>query len=149
MTTDTLSKPPTGTSPCVQDLVKARITLFHCCNALGSTSLSQLKNDACEIQSVTMPCSSMTRELFLLKAFEAGASAVVVLVCPEGTCRYLEGNLRAEKRVARVKKLLDEIGLGGQRLNLFNIPHGDQSAVDAIIVQTISDLATLGPLPVA
>jgi coenzyme F420-reducing hydrogenase delta subunit len=91
----------------------------------------------------------MTREVFLLKAFEAGASAVVVLVCPEGTCRYLEGNLRARKRVARVKELLGEIGIGGQRLNLFNIPHGDRSAVDAIIMQTISELATLGPLPLA
>ncbi len=96
-----------------------------------------------------MPCSSMTRELFLLKAFEAGASAVVVLVCPEGTCRYLEGNLRARKRVAQVKKLLDEVGIGGERVNLFNIPHGDQSGADGIIQQTISDLVRLGPNPAA
>ncbi len=43
-------------------------------------------------RSIKLPCSSMTREVVLLKAFEAGADAVVVLVCPEGSCRYLEGN---------------------------------------------------------
>jgi F420-non-reducing hydrogenase iron-sulfur subunit len=147
MTTNTISKPLTTTESPAQGQAKTRITIFHCFNALHSASF--LENDDCEIQSIKMPCSSMTREVFLLRAFEAGASAVVVLVCPEGTCRYLEGNLRASKRVARVKKLLDEIGIGGQRLNLFNIPHGDQSAADGIIKQTISDLAKLGPSPAA
>ena len=36
-----------------------------------------------------------------LKAFEAGADAVAVLACPEETCRYVQGNLRAKRRVAR------------------------------------------------
>ena len=94
-----------------------------------------------------MPCSSLTREVVLLKAFEAGADAVVVLVCPEGACHYLEGNIRARKRVAKVKKLLDEIGLDGRRLNIYNISPGDRSAVESIIGQTVSDLVALGPSP--
>jgi coenzyme F420-reducing hydrogenase delta subunit len=49
--------------------------------------------------------------------------------------------------VAHVKKLLDEIGIGGQRLNLFNIPQGDQSAVERIVNKTVSDLESLGPNP--
>ena len=55
----------------------------------------------------------MTREVVLLRAFEAGADAVVVMVCPQDTCHYLQGNVRTAKRVTRVKKLLDEIGLDG------------------------------------
>lgn len=96
-----------------------------------------------------MPCSSITHEVFLLRAFEAGADAVVVLVCPEGQCRYLEGNVRAAKRVARMKKLVDEIGLDGRRLNIFHIPLRDKSAVERIINQTVCDLASLGPNPAA
>jgi coenzyme F420-reducing hydrogenase delta subunit len=89
----------------------------------------------------------MSRDVVLLKTFEAGADAVVVLVCPEGTCHYLEGNLRDRKRVARVKNILNEIGLDGRRLNIFNVSPEDQSAVERIIGQTVSNLAALGPSP--
>jgi len=125
---------------------KPRITVFHCFNALNKIESS---DDSYEIHSVKMPCSSMTREIFLLRAFEAGADAVVVLVCPVGTCQYMEGNVRAALRVGRVKKILDEIGLDGRRLNIYNIPHGDMSAVDGIIKQNLEELSTLGPNPAA
>ena len=124
---------------------KPNITVFHCFNALNSAEFLAEKSG--EIRSVKLPCSSMNREVVLLRAFEAGADAVVVLACPEGTCRYVQGNLRAAKRVARVKKILDEIGIGGRRLNFFNIVHNDQSAVDSIIEQTIIELEKLGPNP--
>jgi F420-non-reducing hydrogenase iron-sulfur subunit len=126
-------------------LVKAKITVFHCFNALNNAAF--LEERDYEVQLVKMPCSSATREVFFLRAFESGADAAVVLVCPEGTCRYLQGNLRAAKRVARVKKILDEIGLDGRRLNIYNIPHGDQAAVELILEKTAADLATLGPNP--
>ena len=129
------------------NLAKPQITVFHCINALGNAAL--LDFDNCDINSVKLPCSSLNREVVILKAFEAGADAVVVLVCPEGSCRYLQGNLRAAKRIARMKKLLDEIGLDGSRLNLYNIPHGDVRAAEKIIENTLTDLAVLGPNPAA
>ena len=126
---------------------KPQITIFHCINALGNVSL--LDFDNCDIKSIKLPCSSLSREIVFLKAFEAGADAVVVLACPEGTCRYLQGNLRTAKRVSRIKKLLDEIGLDGRRLNLYNIPHGDVKAAEKIIENTLTDLVILGPNPAA
>jgi F420-non-reducing hydrogenase iron-sulfur subunit len=124
---------------------KAKITVFHCFTALNNTAF--LEDKDYEVQLVKMPCSSATREVFLLRAFESGADAAVVLVCPEGTCRYLQGNLRAAKRVARVKKILDEIGLDGRRLNIYNIPHSDQAAVERVLEKTAADLVTLGLSP--
>jgi F420-non-reducing hydrogenase iron-sulfur subunit len=124
---------------------RAQITVFHCFNALKDAS--SIEDEEYEIKSVKLPCSSMMREVVLLRAFEAGADAVVVLVCPEGACRYLQGNLRTAKRVARVKKLLDEIGLDGRRLNIYNIPQGDLSAAENIIKRTVSELEKLGPSP--
>ena len=126
---------------------KPKITVFHCFNAFNDIALSDSSDY--DIHSIKMPCSSMTREVFLLRAFEAGADAVTVIVCPEGTCQYMEGNIRAGKRVTRVKKLLDEIGLDGRRLNIFQVPHGDQAAVERIINQIVADLAVLGPNPAA
>ena len=87
---------------------KPKITLFHCINAFGDADELALNDkDACEIQTVKMACSSMVKDVFLLRAFEAGADGVIVLVCPEGQCRYLEGNIRAKKRVEYVQNLLD------------------------------------------
>jgi hypothetical protein len=55
-----------------------------------------------------------------LKAFEAGADAVCVITCAGDNCHYLEGSRRAERRVSHVRDLLNEIGLGGQRLLVFH-----------------------------
>ena len=127
---------------------KPTITLFHCINTFGEAfTLPIAEGTDFELKTVKLPCSSMVKDMFLLRAFEAGSDAVVVLVCPEGTCRYVEGNIRAKKRVERVKKLLDEIGLDGKRLSLFNIDHGDVKAAARIIEKTLSGLTGLGRNP--
>ena len=94
-----------------------------------------------------MACSSMVKDVFLLRAFEAGADGVVVLVCPEGQCRFLEGNIRAKKRVAWVQNLLDEIGLDGRRLSLGNMAAGDNTAANQTINNLLKNLAEVGPNP--
>jgi F420-non-reducing hydrogenase iron-sulfur subunit len=132
-------------APAAKPTFKAKLTVLHCFNALND--LVTPANANYSVQSVKLPCSSMTREITFLKAFEGGADAVIVLVCPEGTCRYLQGNLRTAKRVARVKNILNDIGLDGRRLNLYNIPHGDQAKADELIQKTLSGLAVLGPSP--
>lgn len=126
---------------------KAQITIFHCFNAINNVSF--LDSDRYDIKTLKIPCSSMIREVVLLKAFEAGADAVLVLACPEGSCHYIEGNIRARKRVSKIKYLLDEIGIDGRRLNIFNIQPDDKSAVSHIIDQTMVELASLGHSPAA
>ena len=125
-----------------------KVTVFHCINAFTESTPSPLSGgDDFEIKFIRLPCSSMVKDVVLLRAFEAGADAVVVLVCPEGRCRYVEGNIRAKKRVQWVKNLLDEIGLDGRRLALSNISAGDNEATSFIIQKTLKDLSTLGPNP--
>jgi F420-non-reducing hydrogenase iron-sulfur subunit len=127
---------------------KPKITLFHCINTFGDAAEAFLTGkDNCEIKTVKIPCSSMVKDVFLLRAFEAGSDAVVVMVCPEGQCRYIEGNIRAKKRVAWVRNLLDEIGLNGQRLSLSNISSGDKITANQIIDDVLKNLAELGPNP--
>ena len=96
---------------------------------------------------VKLACSSMVKDVFLLRAFEMGADAVIVLVCPEGQCRYVEGNLRAYKRVMWVQKLLDEIGIDGKRLSLVNISSEDKGAVTQVVEKVRADLMERGPSP--
>jgi F420-non-reducing hydrogenase iron-sulfur subunit len=127
---------------------KPKITLFYCINAFGDADeLSLDVNPSCEIKTVKMACSSMVKDVFLLRAFEAGADAVIVMVCPEGQCRYIEGNLRAKKRVAWVGDLLDEIGLDHRRLSLAHMTAGDQAAAIQTMNDVVKKLAELGPNP--
>jgi F420-non-reducing hydrogenase iron-sulfur subunit len=127
-----------------------KITLFHCINAFGDADELVLSDkDACEIKTIKMACSSMVKDVFLLRAFEAGADGVIVLVCPEGQCRYLEGNLRAKKRVGWVQHLLDEIGLDGRRMLFSNMEAGNDDAVHQTVDHILKNLAVLGPNPAA
>jgi F420-non-reducing hydrogenase iron-sulfur subunit len=126
-----------------------QLTVFHCINAFSETNWSSVGGKNFEIKFIKLPCSSMVKDVFLLRAFEAGADGVVVLVCPEGQCRYVEGNIRAKKRVAWVKNLLDDIGIDGRRLSLSNIAAGDTAAATQIINDAVKNLAGLGPNPAA
>lgn len=125
---------------------KPKITIFHCVNAFSELALLSLtKGNGFDLRTVKLPCSSMIKDVYLLRAFEAGSDAVIVLVCPEGECRQVSGNLRAKKRVARVQEILDEVGIDGRRLSLFNITPEDGEATAKIIRKALSGLAGLDP----
>lgn len=128
--------------------LKLKITVFHCINTFNDAGTVRGGGDEGEeITFIPLPCSSMVKDVFLLRAFEAGADAVAVMVCPEGACRYVEGNLRAKRRVMWVQKVLDEIGLGGRRLALFNVAPGDEKAIARILQEIRDDISALGPSP--
>ena len=83
----------------------------------------------------------MTKDVFLLRAFEAGADAVLVLACPEESCRYAEGGKRARKRVQYTRGILDEIGMDGEKqLAIYNTVAGDEKTVKDIIGKTLEGL---------
>ena len=127
-----------------------KITIFYCINSFSESVLSHLDEiDRVDIKYIKMPCSGMTKDVYLLRAFEAGADAVIVLVCPEGKCRFVEGNIRAKKRIKRTKGLLDEIELDGERLSMFNLNPKDKDAAAKIIKDTLLKLKDLGPNPAA
>ncbi|MBI5550335.1 MAG: hydrogenase iron-sulfur subunit [Desulfobacterales bacterium] len=129
---------------------QSKITVFHCINVFGDgDALPAVASASGELNFIKLPCSSMVKDVFLMRAFEAGADAVVVLVCAEGACRYVEGNLRAKKRVAWIKALLDEIGMDGRRLALFNVAAGDARSAKRFIQEALSVAAALGPNPAA
>ncbi|MFC2159849.1 hydrogenase iron-sulfur subunit [Actinomycetota bacterium] len=118
---------------------KPNITLFHCINSYRQAPDKIF--EGCEVKVIQMPCSSMTKDVYLLRAFEAGADAVLVFVCPEDKCRYAEGSIRAKKRVQWVRNLLDEIGMDGKRqLAIYNLLAGDDKSVETIIKDTVKGL---------
>ena len=127
-----------------------KITIFHCINSFSESALAYFGEiDNVDIKYIKLPCSGMIKDVYLLRAFEAGADAVIVFTCPKGECRFVEGNIRAKKRVERTKSLLNEIELDGRRLSLFKIIQKDKEAVAKIIKDTLSKLKDIGPNPAA
>jgi len=130
--------------------IKPKITIFHCINSFSESTLTHLGEiDNVDIKYIRLPCSGMIKDVYLLRAFEAGADAVIVFACPKGECRFVEGNIRAKKRVERTRGLLDEIELDGRRLSLFNVNQKDEEAAAKIIKDTLSKLKDIGTNPAA
>ena len=69
------------------------------------------------VRVLRLPCTGKVEVDHILAAFERGVYGVMVAGCLEGGCHFLEGNLRARKRVDRAKQILSEIGLEPERLD--------------------------------
>jgi F420-non-reducing hydrogenase iron-sulfur subunit len=94
-----------------------RIYLFGCATSYDQAEITRnISQPGIELKVILIPCSGKLDILYLTKAFETGADGVVVMICKEGECRYLEGNMRSKKRVEAVEKLLEETGLGTGRI---------------------------------
>lgn len=116
---------------------------YSAADLAGSMRLEYSPN----IRIVRIMCTGKVDTLHLLKAFEDGADAVYVAGCEEGSCHFLEGNLRAKKKVAQAKKLLMELGIEPERLEMYNI-----SASNSVLFAKAADEMTerarkLGPTP--
>ena len=100
------------------------------------------------VKIVRVPCSGKVDTLHILKAFEKGADGVYVAGCLDGDCHFKNGNVRAERRVANTQKLLDEIGIGGERLEMVKMSAGmgDRFAEEA--ERLTEKIRRLGPNPI-
>jgi len=78
---------------------------------------------------------------------EKGIDGILIVGCPEGDCHFLEGNLRARKRADRVRAILDEIGIGAERLKMVNLSDVMASAFVQHVNATLDTLRALGPNP--
>ncbi len=97
------------------------------------------------VRIIRLPCTGKVDAILLMKAFEEGADAVFVAGCLEGECHYLEGNLRARKRVAYVKRLLGEVGIEPERIDMFNLSSAMGGRFAEIVEEMTQRVKELGP----
>lgn len=97
------------------------LALFYCRNVPESREADRQAIEAAHgraIRLFPLPCSGRLDGIHLMRALETFADAAYVITCPEGTCRYFEGNLRARTRVAHTRALIESIGLEGERVGM-------------------------------
>ena len=97
------------------------------------------------VRIIRLPCTGKVDAIHLMKAFEDGADGVFVAGCLEGQCHYLEGNLRARKRVAYVKRLLAEVDIEPERIDMFNLSSAMGGRFAEIVKEMTQRIKELGP----
>jgi len=126
------------------------ITAFYCiyCGYMAADTAGALQVQyPANVKFVRMPCTGKTDVRYLLEAFEQGADGVYIVACPIGNCHHVRGNERGRARMQRTKKILDEIGLGGERLDMFFMS-GSQAQAYANAAKTMTErVRKLGPNP--
>ena len=127
------------------------VILAFCCHfcayaAADMAGAMRLQYPA-SVRVLRFPCTGKIEENYLLAAFEKGVDGVMIAGCLEGGCHFLEGNLRARRRVERVQKILDEIGVGGERLHMYNLSSAEGPRFAAIATEMYDRITRLGPNP--
>ena len=100
------------------------------------------------IRIIRVPCTGKVDILHILKAVEKGADGVYAVGCMEGDCHYTSGNFRARKRIEQAKKILDTVGVGGQRVEMFNMASSEGPLFAEVAIKMVDKIKELGPNPI-
>lgn len=98
-----------------------QITLLYCRQSLAAEVKPVQGNragDGFSVRLVLLPCSSKVQLPHLMRLLEQGSDGLQIAACPEKACQHLVGSNRAEKRIARGRELLEQVGMGAERLGL-------------------------------
>jgi F420-non-reducing hydrogenase iron-sulfur subunit len=135
----------------MSDTFEPRILAFCCkyrayaaADLAGSMRLSYPTN----IKVIQVPCTGRVDIIHLLRAVEDGADGVYEAGCLEGECHFIEGNLRARKRVNYVKEVLKDIGIEPERVEMYNLSSAMGPRFAEIAQEMTQKIKELGPSPV-
>ncbi|MBW2621384.1 MAG: hydrogenase iron-sulfur subunit [Deltaproteobacteria bacterium] len=128
------------------------VIVAFCCHYCAYTAAdmagSKRLNYPPNVKIIRVPCSGKVDAIHIMKAFEKGADGVYIAGCLEGDCHFKNGNAKAARRVGYVKELLDEIGINGERLEMFYISAGMGERFARIASEMTEKIRQLGPNPV-
>jgi len=128
---------------------KPQIVAFCCSNCASSAAnvAQGMKKVLPEnVKVIQVPCTGRIEILHLLKPFEEGADGVYVAGCQGDSCQYMEGISKASKRVAHVKKVLQEIDIDPERIEVFELSASRGGRFVDVAYEMTERLEALGPI---
>ncbi|MDY6852681.1 MAG: hydrogenase iron-sulfur subunit [Thermodesulfobacteriota bacterium] len=100
------------------------------------------------VEAGLLPCSSKIEAHQILKFFEQGADGALILACPLGACRFVEGNRRAGKRAVWAAKWLEELGMEPARIKFLMVEPELARDITGIVKDFYAAVTGFGPTPV-
>ena len=119
----------------------------YCASSAASLAGSKRLQYPASVRIIPTPCTGKIEMEHVLEAFEKGIDGILIAGCLEGGCHFVEGNLRARKRVERIGSILEEIGLGSGRLKMVNLSDAMASAFVQHVQEAMANLRAMGPNP--
>src|SRR5512141_1649741 len=113
---------------------------FTAADLAGTSRLSYPPN----LKIIRVMCSGMVDPKFVLKAFLNGADGVLIGGCWPGDCRYINGNMKARRRVARLTEVRKRDGSGEGRFWLRWSGAGEGHMLKEIAADMTAKLKQLG-----
>ncbi len=135
----------------MNDKYKHTLAIFYCQNVPGSSVQERRdleKKYGKHIRLFSIPCSGRLDSVHLLRALEEFADASYVIACPEGSCRYFEGNRRAKKRVERTSAIIGDIGLEPERVKIITGSKENPRSLTGLAEELMELASQLPPSPV-
>ena len=99
------------------------------------------------VRVIHVPCTGKLEMEHILSAFEKGIDGVLIAGCLEGGCHFLEGNLRAKRRSEYLREMLDQIGVGRERLRMVNLSAAMAPTFVQRVEEIVEKVKSLGPNP--
>ena len=99
------------------------------------------------IRIIRMMCSGSLDPTYVLKVLLEGADGVLIGGCHPGDCHYISGNLKARRRVAILKSVLEDAGLEPERVWLRWISASEGAYFAETVREMVDHLRALGPNP--
>ena len=101
------------------------------------------------VKLIRLMCSGRVDPAFILETFARGADGVFVGGCHiPSDCHYQQGNFKALKRVTMLKKLISEMGLEPDRLEIFWISASEGKKFSEVMTSFTERIKKFGPNPI-
>jgi F420-non-reducing hydrogenase iron-sulfur subunit len=91
-------------------------------------------------------CTGKIDTTYMMEAFEKGADGILILGCPEGDCHYQDGNYEAKKRVYLLRRMLESMGIEGERVRIVLSSDPEGHRIAQLAKEMKADVAKLGPV---
>jgi coenzyme F420-reducing hydrogenase delta subunit len=124
-----------------------KMLLFYCAES-AKKALNNLPRTGYTVPSTVrtmeLKCSGRINEEILMESLQNGFDSVLVVGCHRENCKYLDGNLRAERRVQRIKNMLADAGIQDKRVDILLVGP-DESRKLARKIEELCHISEVSP----
>ncbi len=97
------------------------------------------------VRIIRLMCSGGLDPLYVFRALLGDCDGVLIGGCHPGDCHYTNGNYKARRRVAVLKSILRELGIGEERVWLRWISASEGGRFAETIREIVADIKKRGP----
>ena len=120
--------------------------LCNWCSYLGADLAGTSRMEyAPNVRIVRLMCSGRAEPSFVLSALKSGADGVLIAGCHPGDCHYIDGNLKTQRRIPLLKKMLEQMGIEPERVRLAWISAAEAPDFVRLVNEYTEEIRSLGP----